>query len=137
MKTREKLRTFHSLVLIVSHFIDRFVVRSYINIVNQSGMWLPPVFVLEFSSANRTLEGRILPAFNPQVFLQRVPPYVSLAALVTRPGLQRGSWKERVPIIKSFAQFVFLDCNIESARHNDCYLDLMYVAIRGANLKLL
>lgn len=47
-------------------YIYRFAIRrSYINIVNQSGMRLPPVLVLKFPSADRAFVTGILPALDP------------------------------------------------------------------------
>jgi len=99
--------------------------------MNQSGMRLPPVLVLEFSSANRTLEGGIFPALDPLVFLQWVPPHVSFSASEARPGFPvrfpGRHWKERPVIVKLFPQLTFLDRNIEAR-------DLIRLDVAGANL---
>lgn len=63
--------------------------------MNQPGVRLPAVFVLEFSPANRTLESGILAALDAQMLLQRISPHVLLAALETPPELLQVDCKEK------------------------------------------
>lgn len=98
--------------------------------MNQSGVRLPPVLVLEFPSANRTLEGGIFPALDPLVFLQWVPPHVSVSASEARPGFPvrfpGRHWKERPVIVKLFPRH-FLIATLKAR-------DLMRLDAARANL---
>lgn len=69
--------------------------RSYIDVMDQSGVGLPAMLVLKLPPANRALVRGILAAFDPQMLLERVAPHVLLAALETRPRPLRSGCKEK------------------------------------------
>lgn len=79
--------------------------ESYVNIMNSFGVRLQPMLMFELPATDWTLKRGILPAFDPQMLLPRIPPFVSLAALVTKPGPQVWRWKKRPLVVKSFVRF--------------------------------
>lgn len=75
-----------SILIKIRFYVINSSTESYVNIMNSFGVRLQPVLMFKLPATDWTLKRGILPALDPQVLLQRIPPYVSLAALVTKPG---------------------------------------------------